>query len=372
MKKWHVLLLSIILLITPVTASAYTDTTSATQSAVVKALSDQNIIIGYPDNTFQPNIPITRAQVAAIITRSTTLTPIRSAATFKDLPTTHYFYNNVQQLYRAGIVDGSDNYFYPDKPITRGELAKILTLTFNLTESTTTAFSDVFEGHWTTPYIGALTNANITRGYEDGTFKPHNNVTRGEFAYFIYRALYGAEPTIDATNIHDLTRYAPTYLSYISYEVFDLDGEGSRSVSSDYIEQSDTAFLDRNGLLSFNFRKVQFLYGINSSDFIFGKVYAPLRASATVQGTYDIGFYEPEYVTFSTTLTYVNNFRIKAGLFQNVSKVTVKRSDQNTIETFYFKEGYGLLKHEYQNEYTYYQMKPIFELLHFKLKEQKR
>ena len=369
MKKLSTLLLSGLLLAAPTTTSAFTDTTSPTQGAVVKTLPDEGIINGYPDYTFQPNLQITRAQAAAMITRAVDLPSVRPAATFRDLQSSHYFYNEIQQLYRAGILDGYNNHFYPDAPIKRGELAKMLTLTFQLTESHTTAFPDVTSTNWATPYIGALVNANITRGYEDGTFKPNNHVTRGEFAYFIYRALYGPETTIDTKYVSDLTRYQPTYLNFIAYEVLGLGYDGNRDVSYDYIEQAGTSFLDYNGLLSFNFREDAILYGANSSDFIFGKVNAPLQAGTTVSNTFDVGCYEPEYVTYNTTLTYIHNFKIKAGVFNHVSKVVVTSNDSDRVETFYLKEGYGLLKHEYASSNSYYQTKTTYELMDFDLKQ---
>lgn len=367
MKKLIILLLSIALFIVPTSTSAFTDTTSATQGAVVKNLADEGIVNGYPDRTFRPDLQITRAQAAAMITRAVTLPAIRPATTFQDLPTTHNFYDNIQELYKAGIIDGYNNHFYPDQSITRGELAKVLTLTFNLTQSPTTKFTDVYSGHWTTPYVGALVNAEITRGYDDGTFKPHNYVTRGEFAYFIYRALYGPETMLDAVTIEDLTRYQPTNLSNITYEVFDLYYDGSYNISSDFIEQHDTAFFDTGGLFSFNFRQDTILYGPMSSDLTLGQVYTPLRKNMTTEKTIDIGLLYPEYVTYKYTLSTINQFQIKAGLFNNVSKVTVTSSATDVVEALYFKEGYGLLKHEYAGSHTQYKTKVGFELINFEL-----
>lgn len=367
MKKITFLLLSLFLFIAPATTSfAFTDTTSATQSNIVNTLANDGIILGYPDKTFKPNEKITRGQVAAIISRSVKLPSPRPTKEFLDVPKTHPFYDAIQQLYKAQIVDGTDqNKFHPDEPISRGELAKVLALTFNLPLTNTTIFNDVPHDYLFNSYIGALANKNWTVGYPDGTYKPNQQVTRGEFAIFIYRALYSKEPIIDATNIHDLTRYQPTYLQYIAYDFVKYDG--SYQSSKDYIKQNNTVFSDPKGPLSFNVQKDFFLYGTNYSDDIYGVAYSPLIANQTTSVTINTSPHPADLTTFKMNLTYVNNFKIKAGTFQNVSKITVTTSDNpNSKSILYLKEGYGLLKHEFANPNQ--PIKTTFELTDFQLK----
>jgi hypothetical protein len=71
--------------------------------------------------------------------------------------------------------------FEPDATLTRAEMVKIALLTFGYEISEEEAsFSDVVEGSWYENYVGTAKKAGIVGGYEDGTFRPENKVTRGE------------------------------------------------------------------------------------------------------------------------------------------------------------------------------------------------
>lgn len=71
-------------------------------------------------------------------------------------------------------------------------MAKILAIAFELhgSESKSTKFKDVPTNHWAYPYIDALAYSKVTTGYEDGTFKPNENINRQHFVLFVYRAIH--------------------------------------------------------------------------------------------------------------------------------------------------------------------------------------
>lgn len=172
-------------------AKSFVDVSSSNSSyPIIHTLSEKGIIQGYEDYTFRPQQTITRAHVAIMLGRAVTLTPVREATTFKDVPTTHRYYDDIMRLYKAGIIDGSNGYFKPNDVLTRGQLAKILTNAFQLSKQATTDFSDVPASNQFNTYIGALVESGITTGYEDKTFRPNVPVTRAHFSTFIYRALH--------------------------------------------------------------------------------------------------------------------------------------------------------------------------------------
>lgn len=85
----------------------------------------------------------------------------------------------------AGNDDGT---FNPDGNITRAEITAVLarlTDGFDENGSYQSGFTDVAEGLWYYKYIGFAENKNVISGYEDGTFKPESAVTRAEFAALI-------------------------------------------------------------------------------------------------------------------------------------------------------------------------------------------
>ncbi len=88
-----------------------------------------------------------------------------------------------------GYTDGS---FKPERKITRAELATMLVKAFHIDTkniSPTVKFKDVSNGAWYYKYVEASAAAGLVKGYNDGTFKPNNNVTNAEAITMAIRAL---------------------------------------------------------------------------------------------------------------------------------------------------------------------------------------
>ena len=151
----------------------------------------QGIINGYPGGKFGPTDAILRKHVASLIYRSgVDLTPIRAAKEFKDVPKSEATYNEIQALYRAGIIDGDGDYFYPNRTLTREELSKILVQAFRLQNKGgyENFFTDVSKTNWSYNYVVTLASHGITQG-SYGKFLPKDVVSRQHYAAFMYRAL---------------------------------------------------------------------------------------------------------------------------------------------------------------------------------------
>lgn len=156
--------------------------------AIIHEMRDKGIIMGYPDGTFQPGKEVKRSHVAVLLARALPLEPVREAKEFNDVPTTHPYYEAIQKVQRAGIIDGSDGNFNPDKPLTRVQMAKILTLAFDLKVKADYDFPDVATTHWGNEYVRALYSNGITTG-SNGYYKPNDAVTRAHYATFLHRLL---------------------------------------------------------------------------------------------------------------------------------------------------------------------------------------
>lgn len=105
----------------------------------------------------------------------------------------------IEKFAKAGIVGGiGDGLFAPDSPVTREQLAKILVLGFELPEQTpdTPSYGDVPADKWSYSYIESVTE--LLPG-KDGSFEPHRDATRAEVASSAVRALglSGTKPTGD-------------------------------------------------------------------------------------------------------------------------------------------------------------------------------
>ena len=90
---------------------------------------------------------------------------------------------------RAGITGGFDDGTYrPSQPVTRGQMAAFLTRGLGLEPVADAAFSDV-AGTTHEGSIGAVAAAGIAGGFPDGTYRPSQPVTRGQMATFLARGL---------------------------------------------------------------------------------------------------------------------------------------------------------------------------------------
>ena len=76
--------------------------------------------------------------------------------------------------------------FDADDFVTRAEVSamfsRLIVKKMVFRDESASKFSDVVDGEWSTPYIKYLNSVEIVQGYEDGTFRPHNSITRAEFA----------------------------------------------------------------------------------------------------------------------------------------------------------------------------------------------
>jgi peptidoglycan DL-endopeptidase CwlO len=156
----------------------------------ISYLSKQGIINGYDISIFKPNKDVTRAEVAKMLSDTFNLTP-SSNNQFTDVPSSHWAAKYINAIAQEGYFVGyGNNTFKPDEPITRGEIATLFTKSFDLpVQESSQQFSDLDQSHWAYEDIYTLTASSIASGYKDQTFQPDRETTRSEFAVFLYRAL---------------------------------------------------------------------------------------------------------------------------------------------------------------------------------------
>lgn len=153
-------------------------------------LTDNKIINGYSDGSFRPNQSLSREHAALILSKVLQLdTSTIENPNFADVPTTHLYYKEIAALANAGIISGSNGNFNPKGTLTRAQMAKMISLGFELTDGAAKDFSDVSEEAWYYEYVQKMAAHNITTGYDDGTFKPTTAITRMHFGLFVYKAI---------------------------------------------------------------------------------------------------------------------------------------------------------------------------------------
>ncbi|GAB3546198.1 hypothetical protein GCM10027404_06060 [Arthrobacter tumbae] len=155
-------------------------------------LADSGITNGWTDGTFRPVTPVNRDAMAAFLYRMAG-EPSYSAPTvspFKDVKPGMEHYKEMAWLAEQGISKGwDDGTFRPTTPVNRDAMAAFL---FRMAGSPTegfepTTFPDVTTGNEFFDEISWLASTGITTGYPDGTFKPVQSVNRDAMAAFLYR-----------------------------------------------------------------------------------------------------------------------------------------------------------------------------------------
>lgn len=152
-------------------------------------LFSRGIITGYNNGTVKPNDFVTRAEAVAVLGRALHLDSTKRSTVFKDVDSSNMASGYIQSAYERGLVNGfPDGTFRPQQPITRAETAMLLAKAYQLPSASSMAFKDVTDKVTGHAEIYKIAAANITKGYPDGTFRPYQSVKRLEFFVFIARA----------------------------------------------------------------------------------------------------------------------------------------------------------------------------------------
>lgn len=129
------------------------------------------------------------------------------ASTFKDVQASHQFFDAIKSLSDRGIINGfEDGTFKPGENLTRGQAAKIIAgvLGLDTTNVLNPNFKDIPTNHQYYGAIAALKQAGIIDGYEDGTFRQGANIQRNHVAKIIANALNLSSTNVDALPFTDV------------------------------------------------------------------------------------------------------------------------------------------------------------------------
>lgn len=188
----------------------------------IKDLASKNILSGYGNGIFGFGDVATREQVAALVYR--VMLPNRQGGTFssnnalyvlKDGSKFNNPYGDINQnstmfpeeilmLTNAGVFTGDEKgNFRPKAPVSRAEMAQILTNAFHLSAKQKHTFNDVPSGFWGENAISAVQSTGIASGTGEGKFEPSKTVTREQYAQFLYNTLKYKKTEVAVQNTGD-------------------------------------------------------------------------------------------------------------------------------------------------------------------------
>jgi len=161
-----------------------------------------SFMIGRPSGNIYPDDNIIRAEVAAVFFRllsdEARIELWSQENPFPDVDSGDWFNNEVSTITNAGVIQGlPDGTFRPHQEITRAEAATIVARFFEAQEQAEVAFTDI-AGHWAEDYINTLADFGWVEGSGDGTFRPDDLLTRAELAAIVLRMLDRVPESVDA------------------------------------------------------------------------------------------------------------------------------------------------------------------------------
>ena len=164
----------------------------------IEALASGNIIAGFPDGTFKPNEPVTRAQFATIVNKALSPASKRPGIDFKDLKNNFWAYAAIQSAYQGQYVSGyPDGTFKPQQQIPRVQVLVSLANGLGLNADTQNAlgfYTDAAQiPKYATGSVAAATSRQLVINYPTvKQLNPNRESTRAEVAAFVYQALVSA------------------------------------------------------------------------------------------------------------------------------------------------------------------------------------
>jgi len=184
--------------VTETEGSAFTDINGHWAAVQVQALVYRGIINGYPDGTFRPDQPVTRAEFTAMLAgllKTGTTPPAKSD--FKDVSAGDWFYDAVESAFQAGWVKGfGDGTFKPDAIMSREQAtsmaANILAGSkIPVVPESLDKFTDVKDstGAWWYPDLVAVYSAGLIKGMTGAILAPSAGATRAQAAVIAYGLL---------------------------------------------------------------------------------------------------------------------------------------------------------------------------------------
>ncbi|MEK4951491.1 S-layer homology domain-containing protein [Bacillus sp. FSL W8-1127] len=156
----------------------------------IEKLVERGVVTGYSDGKFHPDEKVTRGQFAGMVARALKLP--KGTSRFKDVPESKALYDEISRAASAGIVKGTGGKFYPDRPVTRADMAVMLDRAMNLKgnfkEEGNLKFKDNVPAY-ALESVKRMVFYGVIQGKTNGTFAPSEDADRASSSVLVSRML---------------------------------------------------------------------------------------------------------------------------------------------------------------------------------------
>lgn len=182
----------------PVATAPFKDVKGHWAEAYIAQLATRSVITGFPDATFRPEEPVTRAQFATIVNKAFAPVAKRDAIVFGDVARNFWGFDQITAASRGGFMSGyPGNLFKPEQSIPRVQVLVALANGLEFGEGDVSILATYRDGSaipaYATGFVAAATQRRIVVNYPSLTqLNPNREATRAEVAAIVYQALVNA------------------------------------------------------------------------------------------------------------------------------------------------------------------------------------
>lgn len=196
-------------------------------------------LAGYPDSTFGADRNMTRAEVAQMFYSLLTDKDVTVTASFSDVSSDAWYATAVNTMASLGMMNGyPDGTFHPDAPITRAEFATVALAFAYEPGNASCPYLDVNPDAWYYTYVAQAATYGWIGGYPDGTFRPNNSITRAEVCVIVNNML-GRTPDEDyiSRNKNKLVNFVDLSDRYWGYYTI-MEATNSHEYTGNHISET--------------------------------------------------------------------------------------------------------------------------------------
>lgn len=155
----------------------------------IEQLEERGLTNGYPDGTYRPEGSITRSELIALVNRTFAFQDAAETHNFLDIDEKQWYEEHVRIAIQEGYINGyPDHTFRPLQNISRGEVAAILMRIMDLKPTTFYETSDEVD-KWVFDAVQCMLSADIMSLDQKNAFNARTPITRGEVATSLIKAL---------------------------------------------------------------------------------------------------------------------------------------------------------------------------------------
>ncbi len=155
------------------------------------AAVDNGLLVGTSKTTIEPAKNLTRAEFAAIVTRAFGATKTADISNFKDVAADDWFYESVAKVVQMGVMNGTGATTFDPNAFMKREDVILAMARILFVDGTDISVLDQFSDRgnidtWSLAAIAGMVAEDYVHGYEDGTIRPQNYITREELAQLFH------------------------------------------------------------------------------------------------------------------------------------------------------------------------------------------